>query len=128
MLFRSQGAALIQAFESGQVQKALKAASNAQGSALQKQELLMDSLEAKTQQFETAFQSLASTILDSDLLKGLVDFGTDGLQLLDSLIEGFQYLASLGGLLDSSLGGTLGAVSGLLMNQAGIGERTVFQW
>lgn len=126
--YETQGAALIQAFESGQVQKALEAASNAQGSAMQKQELLLDSLEAKTQQFETAFQSLASTILDSDLLKGLVDFGTDGLQLLDSLIEGFQYLASLGGLLDSSLGGTLGAVSGLLMNQAGIGERTVFQW
>lgn len=82
----NQGAALIQAFQSGEIQKALKATINAEGSAMEAQERWLESLEAKTQQFEAAFQSLSSTVLDSDLLKWFVDFGTNSVQLLDSLI------------------------------------------
>lgn len=54
----NQGAALIQAFQSGRIQKALEATLNAEGSAMQEQERWLESLEAKTQQFEAAFQSL----------------------------------------------------------------------
>lgn len=42
----NQGAALIQAFQSGQIQKALKATENAAGSAMQEQERWMQSMEA----------------------------------------------------------------------------------
>ncbi len=83
----NQGAALIQAFQSGQIQKALETTLNAEGSVMKEQERWLESLEAKTQQFEAAFQSLSSTILDSDLLKWFVDFGTVGVKSIDSLVK-----------------------------------------
>lgn len=89
----NQGAALIQAFQSGQIQKALKATLNAEGSAMQEQERWMESLEAKTQQFEAAFQSLSTTVLDSGLMKWFVDFGTGTVKVLDAVID---KLGSLG--------------------------------
>lgn len=92
----NQGAALIQAFQSGQIQKALEATLNAQGSAMQEQEKWLESLEAKTQQLEAAFQSLSSTVLDSDLLKWFVDLGTNGTKALESITK---FLTPLGTLL-----------------------------
>ena len=92
----NQGAALIQAFQSGQIQKALEATLNAEGSAMQEQERWLESLEAKIQQFEAAFQSLSSTILDSGLLKWFVDFGTGTVKVLDTIVD---KLGSLGTIL-----------------------------
>lgn len=83
----NQGAALIQAFQSGQIQKALNATLNSDGSAMQEQERWIESLEAKIQQFEAAFQSLSNTVLDSDLLKRFVDFGTGVESTLDTVID-----------------------------------------
>ena len=104
----NQGAAVLQAFQSGQVQKALEATLNAEGSAMQEQERWMQSLEAKTQQFEAAFQSLSNTILDSDLVKFFVDLGTTGVKAIDGLVN------ALGGL------GTIGLLGG-----AGLGIKNV---
>ena len=92
----NQGAALIQAFQSGQIQKALEATLNAEGSAMQEQERWMESLEAKTQQFESAFQSLSTTVLDSGLLKWFVDFGTDTVKVLDAVIDKIGSLGTIG--------------------------------
>jgi len=92
----NQGAALIQAFQSGQIQKALESTLNAEGSAMQEQERWMESLEAKTQQFEAAFQSLSSTILDSNLLKWFVDLGTSGVQAFDNIIDKLGSLGTIG--------------------------------
>lgn len=92
----NQGAALIQAFQSGQIQKALEATLNAEGSAMQEQERWLGSLEAKTQQFEAAFQSLSSTILDSSLLKWFVDFGTGFVKVLDTVIDKIGSLGTIG--------------------------------
>lgn len=91
-----QGSALIQAFQSGQIQEALEAALNAGGSAMQEQERRMESLEAKTQQFEAAFQSLSSNVLNSDLSKWFLDLGTDGVNALDSIIDQIGVLGTLG--------------------------------
>lgn len=124
----NQGAALIQAFQSGQIQKALEATLNAEGSAMEEQKRWMDSLEAKTQQFEAAFQSLSSTVLDSNLLKGIVDLGTKSVSSLEGIIKALEHINSFGGRINGT-GGFLGAVSGLIMNKMGIGERTImFQW
>lgn len=124
----NQGAALIQAFQSGQIQKALEATLNAEGSAMEEQERWMDSLEAKTQQFEAAFQSLSSTVLDSNLLKGIVDLGTKSVCSFEGIIKALEHINSFGGRINGT-GGFLGAVSGLIMNKMGIGERTImFQW
>lgn len=92
----NQGAALIQAFQSGQIQKALEATLNAEGSAMQEQERWMESLEAKTQQFEAAFQSLSTTVLDSGLLKWFVDFGTGAVKTLDTIIDKIGSLGTIG--------------------------------
>lgn len=92
----NQGAALIQAFQSGQIQKALEATLNAEGSAMQEQERWMESLEAKTQQFEAAFQSLSTTVLDSGLLKWFVDFGTGTVKVLDAVIDKIGSLGTIG--------------------------------
>ncbi len=100
-----QGAALIQAFQSGQIQKALESSLNAEGSAMEGQERWLESLEAKTQQFEAVFQSLSATVLDSDLLKWFVDLGTGVVSTLDSMIKKFKPLNTL----FTTAGGILGA-------------------
>lgn len=123
----NQGIAILQAFQSGQIQKAYEASVNSAGSAMQKQERWLASLEAKTQQFEAAFQSLSHTVLDSDLLKGLVELGTTGVSALEGLVKILGTINSFGGNINGTFG-SIGAISGLLMNKAGIGERTLFQW
>lgn len=91
----NQGAALIQAFQSGQIQKALESTYNAEGSAMQEQERLLESLEAKVQQFQAAFQELSNTVISSDFLKGIVDLGTSLLEVITSLIDNFGVLQTL---------------------------------
>lgn len=92
----NQGVAILQAFKSGQIEKAYEASANAAGSAMQEQERWIGSLEAKTQQFEASFQSLSSTILDSNLLKWFVDFGTGTTKTLDTIINKFGSLGTIG--------------------------------
>lgn len=93
---KKQGNALIEAFQSGQVQKALDASLNAQGSAMEAQEKWLGSLEAKTQQFEAAFQSLSNTVLDSDMLKWFLDLGTGGVKALDALADKLGTFGTIG--------------------------------
>ena len=83
----NQIAALIQSFQSGQAQKAYADAVNAEGSAMQEQERWLANAEAKTQQFEASWQSLSNTFLDSDIVKGFVDFGTGAVNILESIID-----------------------------------------
>lgn len=73
---------------------------NSGGSAYKAQEQWLGSLEAKTAQFEAAFQSLSATLLSSDLLKFLVDLGTAGISTADSLaklLTPLGTLAAMGG-------------------------------
>ena len=81
------GSALIQAFQSGQVEKALEAANNSAGSAMAEQEKWMESLEAKTSQLKAAWEELSSVVLDSDFLKKVVDSGTSLLSVLSKIID-----------------------------------------
>lgn len=83
----NQGAAVIQAFQSGQVQKALQASMNSAGSAYEEQSRWMESLDAKTQQYEASFQSLSQTVLNSDFLKSLIESGTTFNNVLNTIIQ-----------------------------------------
>lgn len=83
----NQGQALIQAFQSGQIGKAYEAALNSAGSASAEQVRWMESLEAKTQQFNAAWQELSMTVLNSDFLKSLVDTGTGLLEILTKIVD-----------------------------------------
>lgn len=91
-----QGDAVLQAFQSGQIQKAYETSINAAGSAMQEQEKWLESLEAKTQQFSAAFQSLSNTMLDDDFLKSIIDSGTDLVSVLDAIIGKIGSLGTLG--------------------------------
>ena len=90
----NQGAAILQAFQSGQVQKALEASMNSTGSAYEEQSKWMESIDAKTQQYEASFQSLSQTVLNSNFLKFLIDSGTTFNNVLDKTINGFGVLST----------------------------------
>ena len=80
-------AALIQAFQSGQVQSALSTSQDSEGSALQEQERWLDSIQAKIGQFQASFQSLSQTIISSDFLAFMVDSGTALIDILDIILD-----------------------------------------
>lgn len=69
------------------LQAALQTSQNSAGSAIAEHEIWLDSIEAKTNQFKAAFESLSSTIVSDDFLKTLYDSGTSLLQVTESLIE-----------------------------------------
>ena len=92
----NQIAALIQSFQSGQAQKAYADAVDSSGSAMREQERWLESLEAKTKQFEASWESLSNTFLKSGFLKGLVDIGTVGVNALEGLIKTFGSLGTIG--------------------------------
>ena len=83
----NQGAALIQAFQSGQVQKAYQVAMDSEGSMLREQKAWAEGLEAAVNRLSAAWQGLSLAVLDSDFLKALVDSGTAFLNVLTSIVE-----------------------------------------
>ena len=89
------GGALIQAFQSGQIEKAYQSAVESMGSAYAEQEKWMDSLQAKTQQLQAAWEELSVTVMNSEFLKGLVDAGTTILTVLNTIIENIGVLNTL---------------------------------
>lgn len=91
----NQGAALIQAFKSGQIQKALATAQNSEGSAIEEQEKWLDSIEAKLQQFAAQFQKMSTTFISSKFFKTLIDGGTEFLSIITKLIESIGALGTI---------------------------------
>ena len=77
---------------------AMKASIESEGSAVAEHSKFMDSLAGKTQQFQSAWQELSITVLDSDFLKFLLDSGTASLSVLTDIVE-------TGALLPTVLGG-----------------------
>lgn len=72
---------------------ALQTASNASGSALAENEKHLASIEGKIDQFQAAFQSLSNTIVNSELVKIIVDIGTTIVTVADALA---QFVGSAG--------------------------------
>lgn len=93
----NQIAALIQAFQSGQVQKAYEASLNSENSAQEEQDRWMESIEAKQQKFASQFQQFSNDFISSDLVKGVVDAGTGILGFLDTAVQKFGALQTLVG-------------------------------
>ena len=92
----NQGAAMIQAFQSGQIDKALEAALGSDGSAMAEQEKWMESLEAKLGQLQAAWQDLSQSFLSSDFLKNIIDALIKLVEVLDWVVE---HIGTLGVLL-----------------------------
>lgn len=93
----NQIAALIQAFQSGQVQKAYEASLNSENSAQEEQDRWMESIEAKQQKFASQFQQFSNDFISSDLVKGVVDTGTGMLGFLDTAVQKIGALQALVG-------------------------------
>ena len=108
----NQGIAIIQAFQSGQIEKAYESAKNSAGSAQKEFDSWSQSIEAHINTFKASFESLSQTILDSNLIKFVVDFGTTTLNVLDNIISKFGTLPTLLGSIATV--GALKNVGGLI--------------
>lgn len=83
----NQGLAVIQAFQSGQIEKAYETAVNSAGSATEEFDKLSEGIAAHVQDFKQAFETLSNTIIDSDLIKFVVDSGTTILNILSTITD-----------------------------------------
>ena len=82
---------------------AYETAENAAGSARREQENYEKGIEYSVNKAKAALQELAFDALDSDLLKGLIDMGTNAINLLDTIIDKF-------GLLKTAIVGIAGVI------------------
>ncbi|MCI8293124.1 MAG: phage tail tape measure protein [Hespellia sp.] len=94
-----QGASVLRSFQSGQVQQAYQSTKTSEGAAGQEQAQFLDSMESKIQQFQTQFQELSTTVMDSDFFKGAIDTGTAFLDVITEIIDKTGVLPSLLGAL-----------------------------
>lgn len=81
------GSALIQAFQSGQIQSAFEDAQNAAGTATEEYDKMMQGIQAQFDAFKGAFQEFSNAFINSDMLKGLVKFGTQFINLLTTATD-----------------------------------------
>lgn len=86
------------------------------GSAMNSMNDVYDSLDYKLNRLSETGTGIAQNLFGGSEIKTVVD----GINSVGSAVE---WITGKIGLL-----GTSGAISGLLMNKAGIGERTIFQW
>lgn len=86
------------------------------GSAMQSMGEVYDSLDYKLNRLSETGMGIAKNLFGGSEMKTVVD----GINSVGNAVE---WITDKIGLL-----GTSGAISGLLMNRAGIGERTTFQW
>ena len=61
-----------------------KVALNSAGSAVQENEKYMNSLTAKVSQFKSAWEALSNSVVNSDLVKGIINLGTGVLKILNT--------------------------------------------
>lgn len=66
---------------------AVTSAMNSAGSAMEENSRYMDSVQGKVEQLKTAFQSFSSSVISSDLMKGVLSVITSFLKGLSSIID-----------------------------------------
>lgn len=84
---------------------AYEGAMDSAGTAASAQAEIMDSVEGRIGVFKATFQALSADIVDSDLIKNVVDSGTTVLNIIDKLINNLGTLQTL----ILSIGGGVGA-------------------
>lgn len=86
-------AALIENFDLAE--SVVEDSANAAGSALAENEKYLDSINGKIAEFQATFQELSVTLISSDFVKSIVEFGTAILNVLNAVA---QVIDALGGL------------------------------
>ena len=84
-----------------EAEKIIETAATSSGSALAENEKSLDSIVGKTAKFQATFETMATTFVDNDLIKGVVDAGT-------MLLEAGTWIGdNLGGALALFTGGRI---------------------
>ena len=86
------------------VQKYMSEAANSAGTSMEKYEAYTQSLEGRIQGFTNSFQTLSSTFLDSSLFGGLIDGGTQFLNILTQILDVGGGIPAMLGLFTTVLG------------------------
>lgn len=71
----------------------MKTSANSAGSALAENEKYLDSIQGKIQQFQASWQALSASIVDTGLVKGVIDIArifVDGITLMTDTIGGLS--------------------------------------
>lgn len=92
---------------------AYETAMNSAGAAARANSIYMDTAEAHINQFKAAFQTMSSSVIDTSLIKGVVDFGAGILKAISAIA---QFTEAIGGL-KTVLAGLI-AIKGLSILQS----------
>lgn len=85
--------------------KATTTAQDSQGSSLRENARYLDSIEGKMQNFQSAWEQLSYHVVNSDMIKGFIDFGTAAITTIDNVIQKIGALPTAIGMLGTALGG-----------------------
>lgn len=102
--------ALINNFET--VEEVLVTAADSAGSALAENEKYLDSIAGKVSKFKATFEELSVTLINSEFVKQIVDFGTGLLNVLNAVAK---LIDSIGGL-NTVLIGTAGIIAAIKLD------------
>lgn len=94
-------AAILNNFEMAEA--ALETSENSSGSALKEHERVLDSIEGKLSKLSATWQVLSQDTLNTDLVKGVLDFLNGALKLLDYIIDNLGSIPMLIGAIVTSL-------------------------
>ena len=93
------------------VEDVIEKSMDAEGSALKENEKYLDSIDGKTKQFTNSLQTMWMNAIDTNAVKGFIDFGTTLIRIFDQINKN-NPIGIFGGL--AVVGGTLyGAYKGL---------------
>lgn len=76
--------------------RATETAVNSTGSALEEQEKYEKGIEYSLKRLEAVYQTFANHILDSKLVKGIIDFGSNTIEVIDKIISKLGSLGTVG--------------------------------
>lgn len=117
----NQGLAIIQAFQSGQIEKAYEASINAAGTATKENEEMMKGIQAHINALRGAFEELSNAVIDSGFLKAVIDSGKTIVEILTWITKNLGTLTTIG----AGVGLFAGFKNVGLFNLSAIKEATV---
>lgn len=85
--------ALMNSFDT--VEEVLEKTTDSTGSALAENEKYLDSIAGKTAQFQAAFETLSSTAINPEIIKGGIEFGTSFLNIVTEIVDGLGLIPTL---------------------------------
>ena len=104
----------------GAATRVVNNAVDANGSSLRENEKYLDSIEGKIQAFQSAWEQLSYHLVNSDMIKDVIDLGTQIITIIDNVVQKIGALPTLIGLVGTAISGLklLKVAEGFL----GIGE------